>query len=276
VHTLDPPELQITGWITHFQFDDAALYDTISYTYTNADTDGSRARFMGLIVDGGGLQTDTAILTVNVNGANDAVTANDDGGEITEMLGPETPASTVVGTVVGNPHGGGTNSPNAGDTADTDIDTNDTLTVQNAGSLVGTFGTAVVDADGDYTYTLGATPAQETELLAVDAGTDVTDTFALTITDSNGGSDTSDLVITIHGVTDVQPPVHLLTLPLRRSARPRLTLETHLLGLSQQEATPLMARQPLLELALRQPLPTRRTPITTATIVSLCKFPTER
>jgi VCBS repeat-containing protein len=207
VHTLDPPELQNTGWITHFQFDDAALYDTISYTYTNADTDGSRARFMGLIVDGGGLQTDTAILTVNVNGANDAVTANDDGGEITEMLGPETPASTVVGTVVGNPHGGGTNSPNAGDTADTDIDTNDTLTVQNAGSLVGTFGTAVVDADGDYTYTLGATPAQETELLAVDAGTDVTDTFALTITDSNGGSDTSDLVITIHGVTDVQPPV---------------------------------------------------------------------
>jgi hypothetical protein len=28
------------------------LYDSIGYTYTTADTDGSRARFAGVILDG--------------------------------------------------------------------------------------------------------------------------------------------------------------------------------------------------------------------------------
>ncbi len=40
------------GWITDFNFADASLYDTITYTYINADSDGSRARFMGVIIDG--------------------------------------------------------------------------------------------------------------------------------------------------------------------------------------------------------------------------------
>jgi hypothetical protein len=39
------------GWISDFTFDNTGdLYDTISYNYTNADADGSRARFMGVIV----------------------------------------------------------------------------------------------------------------------------------------------------------------------------------------------------------------------------------
>jgi hypothetical protein len=41
-----------TAFNSTFSFSDAALYDTISYTYTNTDTDGSRARFMGVVVDG--------------------------------------------------------------------------------------------------------------------------------------------------------------------------------------------------------------------------------
>jgi len=41
------------GWITDFTFTNPGLrYDTITYTYTNADADGSRARFMGVILDG--------------------------------------------------------------------------------------------------------------------------------------------------------------------------------------------------------------------------------
>ena len=41
------------GWITDFSFDNAGgLYDTIGYRYYNADRDGSRARFMGVILDG--------------------------------------------------------------------------------------------------------------------------------------------------------------------------------------------------------------------------------
>jgi len=50
-HTEDPPGRNIV-WISTFTFDGAAAYDTITYTYTNADTDGSRARFLGVIVDG--------------------------------------------------------------------------------------------------------------------------------------------------------------------------------------------------------------------------------
>ncbi len=41
------------GWINDFSFDNSdLLYDTIAYNYTNRDRDGSRARFMGVILDG--------------------------------------------------------------------------------------------------------------------------------------------------------------------------------------------------------------------------------
>jgi hypothetical protein len=41
------------GWISAFEFDNTdGLYDTITYNYTNADRDGSRARFMGVLLDG--------------------------------------------------------------------------------------------------------------------------------------------------------------------------------------------------------------------------------
>ncbi len=50
-HVEDPPNTN-KGFITSFDFADAEDYHTISYSYTNADTDGSRARFMGVIVDG--------------------------------------------------------------------------------------------------------------------------------------------------------------------------------------------------------------------------------
>ena len=41
------------GWITEFDFDNTGLlYDEISYNFTHGDRDGSRARFMGVILDG--------------------------------------------------------------------------------------------------------------------------------------------------------------------------------------------------------------------------------
>lgn len=51
------------GWITDFSFSDAAAYDTITYTYTNADVDGSRARFMGVILDGSSSPTTPPTVT---------------------------------------------------------------------------------------------------------------------------------------------------------------------------------------------------------------------
>ena len=38
------------GWISSFTFVNTGGYDTITYTYTNTDADGSRARFMGVIL----------------------------------------------------------------------------------------------------------------------------------------------------------------------------------------------------------------------------------
>ncbi|MCF7975080.1 MAG: discoidin domain-containing protein [Phycisphaerae bacterium] len=49
----DPPDTVNLGWVTSFTFSKAGAYSTITYTYTNTDIDGSRARFMGVIVDGG-------------------------------------------------------------------------------------------------------------------------------------------------------------------------------------------------------------------------------
>jgi len=41
------------GWITDFSFTNPDLtYDTITYNYVHGDADGSRARFMGVILDG--------------------------------------------------------------------------------------------------------------------------------------------------------------------------------------------------------------------------------
>lgn len=50
--TENPPNDSNRGYITSFSFADAVDYDTISWIYTNTDTDGSRARFMGVILDG--------------------------------------------------------------------------------------------------------------------------------------------------------------------------------------------------------------------------------
>lgn len=52
------------GWITSFTFDEANAYDTITCSHTNTDTDGSRARFMGVIVDGDQLLSGAGMVLV--------------------------------------------------------------------------------------------------------------------------------------------------------------------------------------------------------------------
>ncbi|NQV34599.1 MAG: discoidin domain-containing protein [Phycisphaeraceae bacterium] len=49
----DPENTVNMGWVTSFTFATGGAYSTITYSYTNNDADGSRARFMGVIVDGG-------------------------------------------------------------------------------------------------------------------------------------------------------------------------------------------------------------------------------
>jgi hypothetical protein len=58
------------GWVTLVPFFNAAAYDTITYTYTNQDIDGSRARFMGVILDAVEPDPEPLVLQIANNGAN--------------------------------------------------------------------------------------------------------------------------------------------------------------------------------------------------------------
>jgi VCBS repeat-containing protein len=117
--------------------------------------------------------TDTATVTITVNGVNDAPTANDDGYTTDE----DTPFTT--GSVLTN---------------DTDPDTSDTLSVDSFDDS-STLGLVTNNGDGTFDYD----PNGQFEWLAV--GEQATDVFTYTVTDSNGGFDTA-VTITVNGVND--------------------------------------------------------------------------
>ncbi|HEX8640668.1 MAG TPA: Ig-like domain-containing protein [Allosphingosinicella sp.] len=119
-----------------------------------------------------GTASDTATLTVTVNGVNDAPMANDDAASATEDGG-------ASGNVLTN---------------DTDVD-GEALTVASAGTYVGTYGTLTVAADGSYTYAPGA-GAQ-----ALDVGESAQDVFTYTASDGTA-TDAATLTVTVSGLND--------------------------------------------------------------------------
>ena len=134
--------------------------DTFDYTVT--DSNGA---------------TDTATVTITITGVNDATTANADAYGTDE----DTVLNVLVGAgLVQN---------------DTDIDTNDTLTVAGVDDS-GTTGNVTWNSDGSFDYD----PNGQFEYLAV--GETAQDTFDYTVTDSNGATDTATVTITITGVND--------------------------------------------------------------------------
>lgn len=93
------------GWITDFTFSDAAQYDRITYRYTNQDVDGSRGRFMGVILDGTETATTPPQVT-NVPATNIQASSATIGGEIVNASGLSTPR------LYWGDHDGGTNPLN--------------------------------------------------------------------------------------------------------------------------------------------------------------------
>ncbi|GAA5505791.1 PKD domain-containing protein [Novipirellula caenicola] len=146
--------------------------------------------------------TDTQVVTVTINGTNDAPTAVDDTHAIVEQFGDES-SNIVSGNIIT-----GVGNPNT--LPDSDPDTIDILTVDASDVTVhvGTYGNlTITNADGSYVYELGATHVQNMLLNSVNTGNTVYDTFInLDIIDSNGGSDDSTLTVTITGTTDNMAP----------------------------------------------------------------------
>jgi len=149
-----------------------------SYTYApgaaaqGLDT-GETAQDVFTYTASDGTASDTATLTVNVAGLNDAPVANDDTATTTED-------DAVSGNVLAN---------------DTDVD-GETLTVTNPGTYIGAYGMLVLAANGNYTYTPGAA-AQ-----ALDEGESVNDVFSYVASDGTL-SDTATLTITVTGLGGV-------------------------------------------------------------------------
>ena len=81
-----------------------------------------------------------------------------------------------------------------------DADIRDTLTFTAKANEAGRFGTLTMNADGTYTYTLNNSLSA---VQALGVGETLTDVFQYTVTDSQGGSSSSTLTVTINGTNDV-------------------------------------------------------------------------
>ncbi|NNG03874.1 MAG: tandem-95 repeat protein, partial [Inquilinus sp.] len=138
-------------------------------------------------VDDGHGGTDTATVTVTIEGANDGPTAADDVAATDEDL-----AFTVIAAdgVLSN---------------DSDVDLGDTLTVSAVQGVAANVGSAMtlasgalltMNADGSYSYDPNG---QYDSLRAGETGTD---TFEYTVTDSQGASQTATVTVTINGVNN--------------------------------------------------------------------------
>jgi large repetitive protein len=135
------------------------------------------------VSDGNG-GTDTATVTITVNGANDGPVA------VADTLGVgEDDVSASSGNVLGN---------------DTDVD-GDTLSVIEVNGVPGDVNSQVtlasgalltLNSDGSYDYD----PNGAFESLG--AGETATDSFSYTVSDGNGGTDTATVTITVNGAND--------------------------------------------------------------------------
>lgn len=160
------------------------ILDTIRYTLTDGST-SSEADFVitvtdttpTAVADTNAVAEDTASVSGNVFGAIGA-SANDHA----DTIGADTTATPVSGV-----------RATAGDTT--------TEAVGSVASAVaGTYGSVNIAAGGGYTYTLNTTDVRVQHLAN---GETLTDSFVYTITDSDGDTSTTTLVITINGTDDV-------------------------------------------------------------------------
>ncbi len=152
-------------------YDHAGLFQSLGEGVTTTDT------FEYTIVDSAGA-TITTTVTMTITGTNDAPVVAADFGAAQEDV-----TLTTTGNVLSNDH---------------DIDQNDVLSVANAGTFVGTYGTLTLNSDGSYTYALD-NASMNVQSLA--EGQVVTESFDYQATDGLA-STPSTLTVSITGTND--------------------------------------------------------------------------
>ncbi|KZD09030.1 hypothetical protein AUP43_07990, partial [Oceanibaculum pacificum] len=150
---------------------------TDSFTYTMQDEDGG---------------TDTATLTITINGVNTGPFATDNSNAITED-----DADPVTGNVMTEDDGDGVDSDVEG--SDLDVSAVNGETTNVGAAVSGTYGSVTINADGTYSYALDNDSAA---VQALEEGETVTDVFTYTIVDDQGATDTATLTVTITGRND--------------------------------------------------------------------------
>jgi VCBS repeat-containing protein len=155
----------------NIQYDIGNLYQSLAQGQTATDT------FTYTIADTAGL-TSTATVTMTVTGVNDAPVTVNDTVAVQEDLNIQ-----ATGNVLSN---------------DSDVDQGTVLSVANAGTLQGAYGSLILNADGSYQYALN-NAALNVQSLA--QGQVVTETFTYQATDGIAFTPAT-LTVTVTGTND--------------------------------------------------------------------------
>ncbi len=192
----DGDTLSVTGSTSNAQYGTFVINKDGTWTYTLDNQNGdivalddgeSRTDSITYTVSDG-LSSDTATLTVTINGTNDAPTVVADAGGVTAEEYHDVNANildvpTASGNVLDN---------------DSDLDIED-ITVLDPGTYEGAYGTLVIGEYGSWTYTLDP---NNPDVQGLNIGSDpLHDTFKYSATDGTASTE-SELVIDVHGTND--------------------------------------------------------------------------
>ena len=169
--------------------------------------------FTYTLQDAGGL-SDTAQLTITIDGRNDAPVGVDDSVTAVEAGGTAngTAGANGSGNVLTNDSdvdSAGNGETRAVSGLRTGLETGGGPMLAVGAAVTGTYGSLTLNADGSYTYLIDENNPQ---VQALRVGQTLSDTFTYTVRDAAGLTDTAQLVVTLQGANDApvaNPDTHL-------------------------------------------------------------------
>jgi large repetitive protein len=195
--------LEINGFDTTTSVGGVPTEGKISYTYTlttapSVAGDNVADTFHLTVVDASGARSAVSDFVVNI--VNDKPIANADASEVTEDSGVNATGNVITATGAHDvaDRVGADGATVTGVSADLGGGATSTGTVGSA--LDGQYGRLTLNSDGSYTYELD--DSNPTVNALKDGSTPLTETFTYTITDGDGDTSQTTLVISIKGHTD--------------------------------------------------------------------------